>query len=298
MDEDTMFLDTALLFSFGAAIAYAFADMIARFGLQRANPFVGSMIALVSSLLFFGLLILLTGAEFPSLGMHYFWVAAGGACNPGLFFILYFIGISKVGVSRAAPIKGSSPLFAALLAIIFLAERPAWYHLAGIFLVIGGIGLLSSGKTEGRWKRGDALWPLGAAIVSGLAAVFWRMGIQSFPNAIAGTTVGLLVGFLVVAGYTLIFLGEKIPGGVKMGWKHFFLFGLIEGCGKLFYASALQLGEVFRVLALIQTSPLFVVLLALLLLRKAENITWRVPTGAVMSVAGAILVNLRAEGAL
>ncbi len=52
MDEDTMFLDTALLFSFGAALAYAFADMIARFGLQHANPFVGSMIALVSPLLF------------------------------------------------------------------------------------------------------------------------------------------------------------------------------------------------------------------------------------------------------
>ena len=293
MDEDTMILDTALLFSFGAALAYAFADMIARFGLQHANPFVGSMIALVSSLLFFGLLILLTGAEFPSLGMHYFWVTAGGACNPGLFLIFYFIGISKVGVSRAAPIKGSSPLVASMLAIIFLAERPMWYHLTGILLIVGGISLISSGKTEGRWKRVDALWPVGAAIAAGFAAVFWRIGIQSFPHVIAGTAVGVLAGFVIVAAYTVTWMRDKIPQGVKEGWKHFLLFGVIEGSGKFFYTSSLQLGEVFRVLALIQTSPLFVVLLALLLLRKAENITWRVPVGAVMSVAGAILVNLR-----
>ena len=292
-----MILDTALLFALGAALSYAFADIIARFGLQRVNPLVGSMIALVSSLLFFGSLILLTGVKFPLLGMHYFWVAAGGVCNPGLFFIFFFTGISKIGVSRASPIKGSSPLFASFLAIIFLAERPTWYHLTGILLVVGGIGLISSGRTEGRWKRVDMLWPVGAAIAAGLAAVFWRMGIQSFPNAIAGTTVGVLAGFLVVAGYTVILLREAIPQGVKKGWKHFLLFGVIEGTGKLCYASALQLGEVFRVLPLIQTSPLFVVLLALLLLRRAENITWRVPVGAVITVAGAILVNLRSEGA-
>jgi len=35
------------------------------------------------------------------------------------------------------------------------------------------------------------------------------------------------------------------------------------------------------------------VLFALTLLRKTEAITWRVPAGAVLTVGGAILVNLR-----
>ena len=46
-------------------------------------------------------------------------------------------------------------------------------------------------------------------------------------------------------------------------------------------------------LPLIQTSPLFVVLLSLVVLRQAERITWRVPAGAVLTVGGAILVNVR-----
>jgi len=290
-----MVLDIALLFAFGAALCYAFADVIARFGLQRANPLIGSMIALVSSVSFFAFLIVGTGATFPHLGRHYLWVAAGGACNPGLFFVLYFIGIGKIGVSRAAPIKGSSPLFASLLAIAFLAERPTWYHLAGVLLVVAGIGLISSGSTGGNWRRTDTLWPLAAAIASGFAAIFWRMGIQSFSDTIAGTAVGVSVGLLVVAGYTVVSMGDKIAVNVRQGWKHFLLFGIIEGCGKLFYANALKFGEVFRVMPLIQTSPLFVVILALVVLRSVENISWRVPAGAIISVVGAILVNLSRE---
>ena len=72
-----------------------------------------------------------------------------------MFAIFFMIGISRLGVSRAAPIKGTSPLFGAFLAILFLGERPAWFHLAGIVLVVAGVALVSSGKTEGRWRRTD-----------------------------------------------------------------------------------------------------------------------------------------------
>ena len=41
-----MLIDAALLFALGTALAYAFADVTARFGLQRADPLVGAMMAL------------------------------------------------------------------------------------------------------------------------------------------------------------------------------------------------------------------------------------------------------------
>lgn len=37
---------------------------------------------------------------------------------------------------------------------------------------------------------------------------------------------------------------------------------------------------------------LFVVLLSLVVRRRAERITWRVPAGAVLTVGGAVLVNV------
>lgn len=288
-----MLIDAALLFALGTALAYAFADVTARFGLQRADPVVGAMMALVASVVLFLIVILVAGVRFPAFGVHYFWMAAGGACNPGIFFVLFFIGISKLGVSRAAPIKGSSAIFAALLAMAFLGEDPSWYNLAGVLLVVGGIAVISSGAESGHWRRLDMLWPLAAAVVAAVAALCWRIGIQAFPDTVAGAAVAIFAALVVVSGYTLAVRRDRIRHSVRMSWKFFIVAGAIEGFGKFLYASALQLGEVYRVLPVIQTSPLLVVLLSLLVLRKAERITWRVPAGAVLTVGGAILVNVR-----
>ena len=156
-----------------------------------------------------------------------------------------------------------------------------------------GIALLSSGRTEGRWRRIHALWPIAAAGFAGLGAVLWRKALPSFPDALAGAFVGLAVAFILVVLYTFIFLRDQIPEGVKNAWKPFVLVGIIGSVGQFFFASALQRGEVYRMLSLIQTSPFITVLLALLFLRRVEYITWRVPAGALLTVAGAILVNLR-----
>ena len=288
-----MLFDAALLFALGTALAYAFADVTARFGLQRADPLVGAMMALTASVMLFLLVIPATGARFPAFGVHYLWMIAGGACNPGLFFVLFFTGISKIGVSRAAPIKGSSAIFAALLAMVFLGEEPSWYNLAGILLVVGGIAVISSGAQTGHWRRVDMLWPLAAAVAGAVAALCWRTGIQAFPDTVAGAAVAIFAALVVIAGYTLAARRNQIRPSVQASWKFFIVAGATEGFGKFLYASALQLGEVYRVLPVIQTSPLFVVLLSLVVLRRAEEITWRVPAGAVLTVGGAILVNVR-----
>ena len=279
-----------------AAFSYACADMAARAGLQRTNAFVGSTIALASSLFFLSLVILIQRTPFPAPGTHYLWVVAGGACNPGMFFIFFLIGISKIGVSRAAPIKGTSPLLGALLAILILSERPSWVHLVGVLFVVCGIAVITSGGTGERFQRRDILWPIAAAVASSFAAVFWRAGLPAFPDPIAASTVGVLTALVVVAAYTAFAAWGEISEGVRRAWKPFLLCGLVAACGYFFYAKALQLGEVYRMLPLIQTSPLITVVFSIIWIRKTEDITWRVPVGAVLSVGGAILVNLRWGG--
>jgi len=288
-----LIFDAAFLFAMGAAFSFACADMGMRSGLQHTNPFVGSMMSRFVGVLTLLALILLSGARFPPYGDHYFWLAVAGVFNPGLFTICFMFGIAKIGVARAAPIKGSSPLFAAFLAIIFLGERPEWYHLGGVFLVVMGIALLSSGRTEGRWRRIDALWPIAAAGFSAVGAVFWRKALPSFPDALAGAFVGLVSALILVLLYTVAFMPGQIPAGIKKAWKPFLLVGIIAAVGQFCLASALQRGEVYRMIPLIQTSPLLTVVFALILLRRVEFITWRVPAGALLTVSGAILVNLR-----
>ncbi len=288
-----MQIDAALFAALAAALSYACADMAARAGLQRTNAYVGSTITLASSFLFLSILILILQTPFPALGTHYLWVVAGGACNPGMFFILFLTGISKIGVARAAPIKGTSPLLGAILAILILGENPSWVHLVGILFVVCGICVITSGGAVERFRRIDILWPIAAAIVSAFAAVFWRAGLSSFPDSIAGSAIGVLSAFVVVAIYTVFVSREEISRGIRTAWKPFLLCGLVAASGYFFYAKAFQLGEVFRILPLVQTSPLITVLFSIIWIRKSENITWRVPTGAVLSVGGAILVNLK-----
>ena len=199
-----MIFDAALTFALAAALAYAFADIGARYGVQHAHPFIGSTISRVVSLSSLSVLALIMGAEFPPLGWHYLWVAMGGLFTPGLFALLFMFGISKIGVSRAAPIKGSSPIIASTLAIIFLGERPEWHHLAGVLLVVAGVAVISSGGTGGHWKRIHVLWPIAAAVAAGVGAIFWRKGLPFFPDAI-------VTPYLVVGGTDSRFYSEISP---------------------------------------------------------------------------------------
>mgnify|MGYP001220890012 FL=1 len=288
-----MMIDVAVLLALGAAFSYACADMTARYGLLHTTPFVGSTIGRVCSVLFLGAIVLITGAIFPPPGVHYFWVLLGGVLNPGLFAVCFMFGISKIGVSRAAPIKGSSPLIASLLAIVFLGERPGPVQLGGVILVVSGIGLISLGKTGGLWRRIHILWPIAAAVFAGTGAIFWRMGIPAFPHPIAGAFVGMTAALMTVALYTVLFKRDQIIDDVRTAWRPFMMSGIAGAMGNFFYASALKEGEVFRMVSLVQTSPLVTVVFAFVLLRKVERITWRVPAGAVLTVSGAILVNLR-----
>jgi uncharacterized membrane protein len=285
--------DAALLFALSAAFAFACTDMGMRSGLQHTNPFVGSAMLGVVGVVTLLALVSLSGARFPAYGNYYLWLALAGVFNPGLFSICFMFGIARIGVARAAPIKGSSPLFASLLAIIFLGERPQWYHVGGVVLIVVGIALLSSGRTEGRWRRIDAVWPIAAAGFSGLGAVLWRKALPSFPDTLAGAFIGLVAASIVTVLYAVACVRGQIADGIRRAWKPFLLAGIIAAFGQFLFANALQLGEVYRMVPLIQTSPLMTVVLALLFLRRVEFITWRVPAGALLTVSGAILVSLR-----
>ncbi|MBI2131547.1 MAG: DMT family transporter [Candidatus Tectomicrobia bacterium] len=225
--------------------------------------------------------------------MKYLWLLAAGMFHPGLFLVFFLIGIEKIGVSRAAPIKGSTPLFGALLAMFFLQERPTWVHLAGLVMVVGGIGLLTSRNPHGGWKRADAAWPAAAALAFGAGSLLWRKGLDGLPDPLAATFVGVLASLIVVGGYVMLTTrgAASAPGESKR--VYFLISGLTTGCGMYLYVRALQHGEIYRVLPLVQLSPLFTVALSMIFLRRVERVTWEVVAGAVITVTGAVLVALK-----
>ena len=285
-----MNLDIVLLFGISAALCNACADMFARSGLQRISAFRGAAIIVGGELLFLSVMLPVFGSSFPGGNAKYLWLLAAGVFHPGLFLIFFLIGIEKIGVSRAAPIKGSSPLLGALLGMIFLQERPTWVHLAGLVMVVGGIGLLTSRNPHGRWKRADTAWPAAAALSFGAGSLLWRKGLDGLPDPLAATFVGVLASFIVVGGYAMLTTRTAPSSAAESKGMYFLISGLTTGCGMYLYVRALQHGEIYRVLPLVQMSPLFTVALSMLFLRRMEKVTWEVAAGAVITVAGAVLV--------
>jgi drug/metabolite transporter (DMT)-like permease len=51
--------------------------------------------------------------------------------------------VKRLGAARAGVTMHLMPVFGVVLAAIFLAEYPRWFHFAGIALVLAGVGLSS-----------------------------------------------------------------------------------------------------------------------------------------------------------
>lgn len=74
------------------------------------------------------------------------WSAIGGILYTGIFpgflgYVFYNAGVAAVGPARGSLFIHLMPVFATLLAAIFLDERPYLYHFVGIALVFAGIYL-------------------------------------------------------------------------------------------------------------------------------------------------------------
>lgn len=74
------------------------------------------------------------------------WNAIGGILYTGIFpgflgYVFYNAGVAAVGPARGSLFIHLMPVFATILAAIFLDERPYLYHFVGIALVFAGIYL-------------------------------------------------------------------------------------------------------------------------------------------------------------
>ena len=288
-----MILDVVFLLSLGTAVSYTVMDIWTRKGLFHVNAFVGSTINLLVQVVIFFFLGLFAGFDFPPVGLHYVWIVLGGVAQPGLFLIFYLIGIKRIGISRAVTVKGSAPIIGAALAVMFFGEKALWIHLVGVVLVVAGVTAVTLEKTAVGWRRADLIWPFLAACMIGLSANFWRRGLSYFSNPLDALLIVILVSTVMVGVCTWYFLRGEDGGDYRRALGPFIASGLASGLANLFLVNALARGEVFRVLPIVQLSPLITVLYAILFLRQTEKMDWRIPVGAVLTVAGAVLVSLK-----
>lgn len=130
----------AVAFALGAAVSWALSAIFVRLGLRYMPATLGTFLSLLSGVVLMGMII----AAFQREQAGEITLAAIGIfAAVGLFNFVFgryfnFLSISHLGVARATPITASTPLFAAIMAVVFLGESLSWLTAAGTALVLVG----------------------------------------------------------------------------------------------------------------------------------------------------------------
>jgi drug/metabolite transporter (DMT)-like permease len=201
-------------------------------------------------------------------------------------------------VARATTISNVTPIFSAILAVAFLGETLSWRLTLGTVLVVGGVALtvLSEGEAAPAalpavrrgWSAG-ALLALNTAFLASISFLLRKIGLRLLPDPVLGAALTVTSSLVVVVPFIAArwrweplranrgSLGTLIAGGV------------LSTGGFLSYYLALNLGDVVRVTPLSNTTPLFALVL-LFMFRQVEHLVPGVVVGALLAVAGVLLV--------
>ena len=218
---------------------------------------------------------------------------AAGIFAPGIGRTLSYVGIEKIGVARSVPIANSSPIFASIFAVIFLAEVWVLQNVIGTLLVISGVIVLSMAKpAQGEWRKIDVIYPLIGALAFGASTTLRKAGLGfiNIPLLAAAVTAG------AAALFSFILL--QIQGGkeafklTRRSAAWLFPAGVFNTAAMLSVFFALSHGKVVIVEPLVSSNPVTTLLLTSIFLRDVESLTLRVILGAALTVTGTILVVL------
>jgi DME family drug/metabolite transporter len=277
-----------------SAMGWATDSILVRFGLRKSNIFAAMLVSYsVSVICMWSYLIASTPLDFlKSPAMIYYVIS--GCIQPLFARALFYEGITRIGVARAGPLRGSEPLFAAAIAVVVLRERPGWLVFLGTILIVGSLWLIS-GKRQGdtQWRLADTLFPISAALISATSQTLRKQALAIIPDPVIAvavvTTVSLilLIGFVVITGRTQQLRMERNAFGF------FFCAALVAASAQVANFIALGRGQLSVIIPLLNTTPLFTVFFSSVFLRNIETVNSRIVLGAALMVAGVVLVTAR-----
>ncbi|MCZ6620347.1 MAG: DMT family transporter [Deltaproteobacteria bacterium] len=274
-----------------SSIGWATDSILVRRGAQSSNIFAAAFLSYFVTTLSLWIIISLF---YP---LRLLWSPAtiyfvlSGLLQPLLARILYYVGIQRLGVSRAGPLRGTGPLFAVIVAVIFLNERPNYFVYGGTILTVAGAWLiLMRMREEGEWKLFDAVFPLGAALIAAVSQSLRRTGLLMLGNPFIGATITNSTS-LIVYLISLLVLGKiHLIRLHRASLPYFGSAAFISAGSQILVFVALSRGEVSVMVPLFNTTPFFSVLFTTIFLRDLERVTSRVVIGAVIMVGGVIFI--------
>lgn len=280
-----------------AAVALAVQSLSVRVS-TRNQPVTG-----VITLIFVVNVLVLVPATavryYPSFGLTPVSIASfavAGVLGSFLARVFLFVGIARIGASRAEPLKSTFPLVALFTAVLVLGEELTVPILVGVALLVGGAVAVSWDAraspvtSAGRNAVVDISFPLVAALLLGIDPVFVKVGLAEGTPALVGVTVRVLAA---AGGFGLYLLWYRIRSGKRRRVRptRWILLASVANTAYLAaYLAALARAPVSVVAPILGVSPLFVLVGSAVFMQSEERVTVRLVLAVVVLVVGVVLV--------
>lgn len=277
------------------AILSALHNVLIKKGLRTSNSTTAVITSLVVNMVTLWIVSLF------SVPLHYLTTpgiiifVVVGIFQPGLTRLLTIKGIETLGVAVTDPIRATTPMFGAFMAMLFLGERMTLPILGGTLIIIIGIVILSHRKGAALQVRlRYIMFPILASFLAGLSQVMRKFGLGLVPHPLLAAAVTSTLSFVVVSSYLWI-RGTKSDGlRLTKECLPFYLgAGLSISVGMAALYHALTLGDVIVITPITSVGPFFALCFSALFLRDTERVTLKIVLGASMIIGGVLLITLR-----
>ena len=269
-------------------------SILVRLGSRKSSIFAAMFMSfLVSATCLWTYLLVTTPLDsLSSPAMLYFLIS--GCLQPLCARALFYEGLTRIGVSRAGPLRGAEPFFAAAIAVAFLHERPGVAIYSGTVLIVAGVWVVSGIQGgEKKWRVLDCAFPLGAALVSAVSQNLRKKGLDILPDpfiaavTVTSTSLVLLSLFLWSTNRMRVLRMER------GSFFYFLAAAAIAATAQVLTFIALGRGQVSAIIPLLNTTPLFILVFSKIFLRGVERVTPRITLGAILMVSGVVLIASR-----
>ena len=279
---------TAIVLAALSAFLFGAMTVLVRIALQGGvGPEAGTVYTIVPAFAVTALVVVVQG-EAADVASAWPFVFAG-VLAPGIAQILFTFAVRDAGASRTSVTVGTAPLFAVAAALLLLDEPlVAGLAIGAALIVTGGVLLASDRARPEHFKRIGLVYALLCTIAFALRdpLVRWLGTEATDVEPIVAASVTMLTGTGVSLGFALL---RRAP----LSWtaaQRFVPAGLCYGLSYVFLFEAFYRGRVSVVSPMVATESLWGVVLSWLVLRKSEHVGPRLVLGAVLVVAGGVLI--------
>ena len=291
-----MFSDVPpVLFALASALLFALGAHFQNLGLAGVKSDSGAAISIATSAIFFWLMapFLLVGANWSQSAVWIFVLI--GLFRPAVSANLAVAGMRYLGPTLGSTLSATSPLFAAALGVLWLGESLTWATALGTAGIIAAVVMLArrDARAAVTWPLWALALPVGAAAVRSMAHVLSKIGLDNIPDPYFAGLVGFSVSALIMVVVQRLRAGRQ-PVPWRSGGPYWFMAaGVIMGTSILSLNTALMRGQIVTVVPIVACSPVFTMLLSVLVFRR-EQLTARIVLAVFAVVPSVILIALSA----